>query len=67
MPDVDLDILGWWRSHQLLQPDQPILVLIENCNPGPVEEHHQVLADKLDNKMHFIYKSLLSFSLENLI
>ena len=48
LPDVYLDILGGRRPDQLLQPDQPILILVEYRHPGPVEEHHQVLGqDKL--------------------
>ena len=38
LSDVDLNILGGWRADQLLQSDQPVLILIEDRYPGPVEE-----------------------------
>ena len=38
LSDVDLNILSGRRPNQLLQPDQAVLVLIEDGYPGPVEE-----------------------------
>ena len=38
LSDVDLNILGGRRADQLLQSDQPVLVLVEDGHPGPVEE-----------------------------
>ena len=43
LSDVDLNILGGWRADQLLQSDQPVLVLVQDRHPGPVEEQHHVL------------------------
>ena len=43
LSDVDLNILGGRRPDQLLESDQPVLVLVEDCHPGPVEEQHHIL------------------------
>ena len=43
LSDVDLNILGGWRPDQLLESDQPVLVLVEDCHPSPVEEQHHIL------------------------
>ena len=38
LSDVYLDILSGRRPYQLLQSDQPVLILIEDRYAGPVEE-----------------------------
>ena len=43
LSDVDLNILGGWRPDQLLESDQPVFVLVEDCHPSPVEEQHHIL------------------------